>query len=114
MLASPGIVGIDGADGGVGVAVGVEVGSGVGVGIGVGVAVGVEVGSGVGVATGFTDRLQLTVRKPIRRSKDAQKQPLRFRSMVKNPFKTPYTLARLSLLRRIKCFFLSFIARRWA
>jgi UDP-3-O-[3-hydroxymyristoyl] glucosamine N-acyltransferase len=88
---------------GVGVAVAVEVGSGVGVGVGVAMAVAVEVGSGVGVGvelamavavevgsgvgvgvgTGFADRLQLSVRKPIRRSEDARKQPLRFRSMVK-------------------------------
>lgn len=79
---------------GVGVGVGVEVGSGVSVGVGVGVAVGVEVGSGVGVGVGvgLTDRLQLSVREPTRRSKDARKQLLRFRSMVKNSFKTPPTL----------------------
>jgi hypothetical protein len=78
---------------GVGVAVGVEAGSGVGVGVGVGVAVGVEAGSGVGVGVvvGFTDRLQLSVRKPTRRSKGARKQLLRFRSMVKNSFKTSTT-----------------------
>ena len=117
ILASPGIVVIDLGDGGavgvgVGVAVGVEVGSGVGVGVGVGVAVGVEVGSGVGVGVGvgvvvgvevgsgvgvgvgvgLTDRLQLSVRKPTKRSKHARKQLLRFRSMVKNSFKTPPTL----------------------
>jgi UDP-3-O-[3-hydroxymyristoyl] glucosamine N-acyltransferase len=126
ILASPGIVVIDRANGagvrvavgvevgsgvgvGVGVeaAVGLEVGSGVGVGVGVGVAVGVEVGSGVGVGVGvgFTDRLQLSVRKPTSRSKDARKQLLRFRSMVKNSFKTPSTLDQRSRNGQIGLFF---------
>src|SRR5208282_1499089 len=97
---------------GVGVAVGVKPGSGVGAtviagvggavgvgatvssGVGAGVGVGVKVGSGVGVGvgTGLTDWPQLSVRKHIRRRDTARKQELRFRSIVKNPFKTRFKL----------------------
>ena len=71
---------------GVGVGLAVAAGDKVasGVGVGVAVAAGVIVASGVGVGVGawFSDRLQLTARDPMRKRKDARKQPLRFRSMV--------------------------------
>ena len=71
---------------GVGVGLAVAAGDKVasGVGVGVAVAAGVKVASGVGVGVGawFSDRLQLTARDPMRKRKDARKQPLRFRSMV--------------------------------
>ena len=52
--------------------------------------VGVEVASGVGagVCTGLADGPQLTVRKPIRRRKNARRQLSRFRSIVNTPIKT--------------------------
>ena len=79
---------------GVGVLVGVEVARDVGAGVGVGVVVGLEVGSGVGVGvgTGFTDRLQLGVRKPVRKSEATMNQPRKFRFILKNPFRTTTTL----------------------
>ena len=71
---------------GVGVGVAVAAGDKVasGVGVGVAVAAGVKVASGVGVGVGawFSDRLQLTARDPMRKRKNARRQPLRFRSMV--------------------------------
>jgi hypothetical protein len=81
---------------GAGVVVGVGVGDGAGVGVDVGVVVGVGVGVevgvgvGVGVGSGFTDRLQLSVRKLIRRRENARKQLLRFRFIAKKPFKTRF------------------------
>jgi UDP-3-O-[3-hydroxymyristoyl] glucosamine N-acyltransferase len=74
---------------GVGVAVGVKVGVGVGVGVDVGVAVGVKVGAGVGVGVdvGLTDRPQLSVRNPIRGRQNARRRLVRFRPIVKHPFK---------------------------
>ena len=70
-------------DAGGGVEVGVKVGTGVGAGVNVGAAVGVKVGAGVGVGggTGLTDRLQLSVRNPIRRRENARR---RFRPILKN------------------------------
>src|SRR6516164_8534459 len=71
---------------GVGVGLAVAAGDKVasGVGVGVAVAAGVKVASGVGVGVGawFSDRLQLTARDPMRKRKNARRQPLRFRSMV--------------------------------
>jgi len=69
---------------GVGVGLAVAAGDKVasGVGVGVAVAAGVKVASGVGVGAWFSDRLQLTARDPMRKRKDARKQPLRFRSIV--------------------------------
>jgi len=49
-------------------------------------------GVGVGVPTWFPDRLQLTASEPIRKRKNARKQPLRFRSIVKNPVKTRFKI----------------------
>lgn len=75
---------------GAAVGVGVTVSSGVGAGVGVGVAVssglGAGSGVGVGVGVGLTDWPQLSVREPIRRRKNARKQELRFRSIVKKSF----------------------------
>ena len=73
----------------VGAAVGVKVGVGVGVGVDVGVAVGVKVGAGVGVGVdvGLTDRPQLSVRNPIRGRQNARRRLVRFRPIVKHPFK---------------------------
>ena len=94
ILASSGMAVIGGADGevavdaggGVGVAVG---GVGVGVGVNVGVAVGVKVGAGVavGVDVGLTDRPQLSVRNPTRGRENARRRLVRFRPIVKHPFK---------------------------
>jgi UDP-3-O-[3-hydroxymyristoyl] glucosamine N-acyltransferase len=108
ILASSGMAAVDAGGGvGVGVAVGVKVGVGVGVGVDVGVAVGVKVGAGVavgvdvgvavgvkvgagvavGVDVGLTDRPQLRVRKPIRGRENARRRLVRFRPIVKHPFK---------------------------
>jgi hypothetical protein len=76
-----------GAGAGVGMIVGVEVGVGdavaANVGCVVGLGVGVSVVSGVGVGAGFTDRLQVNVRKAINRRVNARCHLSRFGLIVK-------------------------------